>query len=273
MAPRAGIDRRAAQATTRPAHPPEQLVRAATVPGRGPVTETLNAKLSPLARRAEAAAPPPRSQQVLRPEQPVRAHVPPKLSPSTVAATTAAPVRPMAAQLLERAREAAPETPTHDYLEPATSPAMAAANRRRRKRTAIERGRGRPVSLGAAGPSATDLANGVQTPLRGAWTINGKAAPAGTPIAVREAPIDELPVLTASSSSPVPETAAVVKSKLSPLGISQPWSDVDVSTLGAEPLPVAPASPTDGPGEGAGRLVFLAGALFVAWLVLGKGAA
>lgn len=259
------VDRKVGLATTRPVHPPDQVARAVAVAGRGPLTENMHAKAVPLGR-AEKAPPVVVSeavQRVLRTEEPVRAGISPKLNPVTRAMVAPPSVKDKATTLLESVRRDKPEAPNHAHLgaRPATTPRQAAENRTLRKRVAIARGAPRrPAHLGT-GVSPTDLANGVTTPRRGFWTVNRKPARTGTPQAVLEAPQSELPVLETIASAGV--TRAPVPAVLSPV------LPEETSTAGQD----TPAAEAAAPGEGAGRLLFLAGAVFVAWLVLRNGGA
>lgn len=279
-------------ATTQPTSGPLHIERAALQLGRGKLTE--QQPDSPLVP-ASIAKPLPRSVGIgagTDPERPAPATPEPALAAPSIApelpirrlaprrradATTAAigPPRPpsLSERLASSTRPDGPETPTHSYLArsgAATSPLAAARNRSLRKHAAILRGRRGPrVSLGV-GVSPTDLANGLQTPERGRWFRGRKALPAGTPQPIREAPLDELPIsLTPPATSSDPTSSAPFAAAAATL-TGPGFGTSGVSTIDAEQAAAPEETSSTDPGEGLGRFAFLAGAVFVAWMVLGK---
>lgn len=296
------IPRKVGLATTEPRHAPEQISRAALVPGRGALTEAQ--PLSPLKKPGDGAAParspaaladrklnarpaPPtpaaRLASMVAPELPVRRLAPRRMDGATRIAIAPPRVATVAEKVRAAAAPATPEKPAHAYLSktgPATDPRAAAINRVMRKSSAVRRGlEGPRVRLGM-GVSPTDIANGLQTRHRGIWSVNRKRAPVGTPQALREAPVDELPVsLTPPPSSSAPESSpaaapppATPEAFAPKLGIQGP---LGISTAGeeADDPPAGSIAAEEQPGEGMGRLLFLGGALWLAWMLFGKGGA
>lgn len=291
---RALVKRDLGLATTRPTNGPLQLERAALELGRGARTEApANLPLTPatFAKPLAAAggtgvsvAPGPEGsspvltvgtvEKMLEPELPVRRWAPRRLAHETRAMIAA----PLASTLRQRVPNVPPpvDVPTHGYLArtgPATTPAMAAHNRTLRKGAAIDRGRLGPKLRLGIGVSPTDLANGLVSPHRGTWARTGHRLPIGTPQAVAEAPVNELPIrLTPAPVSSGPTSSAAAGAPETTFGPGFDASSAAPSFESEAPAG-SDAAAEEGAGEGLGRLVFLAGALFVAWMVLGKGGA
>lgn len=132
-------------------------------------------------------------------------------------------------------------------MPPAKNPAEAERNRRFHRARIVEQGAPQTRVVLAAGPRPIDIANGLVTPDRAVATMTTLPFKPGASLAAIQAPPDVAPAAPAEPVMTLPPTI------------------VDGS-IKNNPLSSAPS------GEGIGRFAFLAGAVFVAWLVLGKAA-
>ncbi len=222
-----------------------------------PIMTELSRKVAPTAA-AVSFSPNARAgvTKILRPELPVRAAVSKvERSPVLSRVTKKANVAPLAERVREGINRRAPEQPRHaDVIKRsgnAKGPISAEHNRRLKRDDAIKRATPTRQIVATASPAPADIANGLLTPNRGLVTTHTLPFKVGTPQAMREATPEALDEINRAKDSPVvltlPETVVVAEPKNNPNAM-------------------------DGSGEGIGRLVFLGGAVFVAWLVF-KGAA
>lgn len=145
-------------------------------------------------------------------------------------------------------------------LPPAKSEAQAAHNKRARKAFTVVRNKPASRVVLSVGVRPSDLANGITTPARGLIKTSTQPYKPGTGLnAARAVPKLQASVLSSSPAQP----AAEISPELPPVVTTLPVVDVD-GTVKNNPLSSS--------GEGFGRLAFLAGAVFVAYLVLGKAA-
>jgi len=234
-------DPRISRATTlAPAVPPE-VVRAFNPLERAVATEQGRDELE-LARGTSSGLSSRAFDTMFRGEQPVRASAPRRLAPFTLDALE----KPVLADHAETARESAGrlafEKPRHSWLgRGATDPFQAAENRLRRRGVALRLGRAHdPVFLGG-GVNPIDYANGLETPDRGRRWVNQRSARPGTPTPVLEAPDDV--VSTGKGDSPAALGRGTVDGQ-------------------------DEAAAAGGASSHGLNAAFLAGAVFVAWLVL-----
>lgn len=145
-------------------------------------------------------------------------------------------------------------------LPPAKSEAQAAHNKRARKAFTVVRNSPASRVVLSVGVRPSDLANGITTPARGIVRTNTLPYKPGTGLASPRA----TPQLSSSllSSSPA-QPAEEITPELPPVVTTLPVVEVDGSIKN---------NPLSSSGDGFGRLAFLAGAVFVAYLVLGKAA-
>ncbi len=228
---------------------PSALVLRASLPQ--PVVPTLRQE-SPLPSFRSPASAVRSVEALTRAERPQLPATPRK--PETIAhATAAAPLR-SAADILRASPAPAPrELPRFSWIarksKPATNPAEAAVNRQLRKVGAAALAAPESAVL-SAGVNPADLANGLTTPTRGSWGVNGRSAKRGTPQAVREAPDD--------SVAEAPPPVAVTLSDATAGDAERGGPAVNVATPPTKPDPI---------GTGM-NLAFLAAAAFVGWLAL-----
>jgi len=237
----------------KPAAQPHQ-VNAATQAARPIMTEAAR-KAAPAAQHAGSSPASHGAEKMLRAEAPIRAAVQKvQASPAIHNVTGPAKVAPMRDSIKAAVAVRTPEQPSHAHIAkgagPSKGPVSAEHNRRLKRDESIRRATPARKVAFTGGASPADIANGLTTPGRGAVTVHTLPFPVGTPQAIREATPEAAAVALSTKPTPVMTLPPTVV-------VAEPKNDPNA----AEPA-----------AEGFGRIAFLGGAVFVAWLLL-KGAA